>query len=311
MQRRRFLISAGASSLVLACDPRAAAVHTTSKTLVARGLRAVVGGVAHTDGAGVKLTKLLGHRQLAMLDPFLMLDRFRSSVAADFERGFPDHPHRGFETVSIVLDGHVRHADSVGNRGDIVGGGVQWMTAGKGIVHSEMLAAGDQSGELWGYQLWINLPKAQKMTAPRYQDLQAVDIPVITEGDARVRVLAGRVGEVRGPIDGVAAAPALLDVSLEPGARFSHPLPAGHTAFVVVASGGLDVGGRVVADGALGVFGAGDRVEVSAVGATRALLFAAAPIGEPVARRGPFVMNTEGELDQAYADYRSGRLVGG
>lgn len=298
--------------MALACDPRAApAVHTASRTRSARALRAVVPGISHVDGAGVKLFKQLGHRGLSMLDPFLMLDRFRSNVAADFVRGFPDHPHRGFETVSIVLDGHVRHGDSVGNRGDIAGGGLQWMTAGRGIIHQEMLAASSETGWLSGYQLWTNLPAAHKMIAPRYQDLTASAVPSTSIADARARVLAGKLGATRGPVDGVFVRPTLLDVSLDAGARFVCDVDAGHNAFCVVVDGAIDVGGAVVDGDALGVFDRGDVVDVHAARASRFLLFAAAPIGEPVARRGPFVMNTDAELDDAVADYRAGRLLDG
>ncbi len=313
LSRRAFFVGAasvGALSVV-GCNPAAPAVHTASKTRAVRALKAVVGGVAHVDGAGVKLWKQLGHRGLAMLDPFLMLDRFRSDVEDDFVRGFPEHPHRGFETVSIVLDGHVLHKDSVGNSGDITGGGLQWMTAGRGIVHSEMLAAGT-SGVLSGYQLWINLPSTSKMTKPRYQDTAPSSVPTTTVADAEVRVLAGAVSNgtvrVRGPIDSVVTQPLLLDVRLPPRGKFVVDVDADDNAFVVVADGSIDG----VDGDSVGVYGAGDVVEFAAGDrGARALLFAARPIGEPVARRGPFVMNTAAELDQAFADYRSGRLVGG
>ena len=307
--RRRVLVGGAA---LAAAAPLAPAIACASKTRSARALTNVVDASPHVDGAGVKLAKLLGTRSLPMLDPFLMLDRFKSNDPRDYERGFPNHPHRGFETVSIVLDGHVVHGDSVGNRGDIAGGGVQWMTAGRGIVHSEMLRGADGTNALWGYQLWVNLPARLKMTKPRYQDVAAGSIATTSVGDARVRVLAGRVGPVDGAVRGVETAPTLLDAALERGARFVHAIPAAQTGFLVVAQGAIDVGGRPLADGQLGVLGAGDAIDVVATApATRVLMFAGTPIGEPVARRGPFVMNTDAELRQAYDDYRSGRLVDG
>lgn len=306
LARRRLLVGSGASLAALACSVR------TAPRTVAREVSARVGGTESRDGAGVNLRRLVGGPLLAMLDPFLLLDEFHSRDPEDFIRGFPDHPHRGFETVSIMLDGHVVHRDSVGNHGDIAGGGVQWMTAGRGIIHSEMPRASAASGDLWGYQLWVNLPARLKMSPPRYQDLQAGDIPEVDLGDARARVLAGSIGGARGPIDGVVVAPTLLDLRLDAGAALRHPLPATQNAFVHVAAGRVVIGdgGREVGEGVLAVLGPGEVVALRALDPARVLLFAAAPIGEPVARRGPFVMNTDAEIEQAWADYRSGRLVG-
>jgi redox-sensitive bicupin YhaK (pirin superfamily) len=306
--RRRFLASTGSllvSSAFVSCTP--------PRSRVVREVRDVIAGVAHKDGAGVALTKMLGHRALPMLDPFLMLDEFHSNDPQDFIAGFPTHPHRGFETVTIMFDGHVLHEDSVGNKGDISGGGVQWMTAGKGILHSEMPRASSSTGELWGYQLWVNLPAREKMVRPRYQDLSGAAFETVSVDDARVRVLAGRVGTTVGAIDGVATKPTLLDVTLEKGARLRHDIPGTHTAFLHVATGAVRVGERrrEVAAGHIVVLDRGDALVVEGAEASRLLVFAGTPLGEPVARRGPFVMNTDEEIQQAFDDYRSGRLTEG
>jgi redox-sensitive bicupin YhaK (pirin superfamily) len=276
-----------------------------------RDVTSVVEGVRSRDGAGVNLRRMLGHPTLSTLDPFVLLDEIHSSDPADYVAGFPDHPHRGFETVSILLLGAFDHRDSVGNHGHIADGGAQWMTAGHGIVHSEMprQTGGD---ELWGLQLWVNLPARLKMTRPRYQDLTAADVPLVPAGDARARVIAGRVNGRRGPVDGIFVDPTLLDVTVPPGARFDCALPGAHTAFLHVLSGEVAIGRNTVGPSHLALLGPGDRFAASSPsggGGGRFLLFAGAPIGEPIARRGPFVMNTESELDQAFADYRSGRLT--
>jgi redox-sensitive bicupin YhaK (pirin superfamily) len=279
----------------------------------------VVTATGHTDGAGVKLRKSLGGRALPMLDPFLMLDELRSADAADFQAGFPSHPHRGFETVSYLLEGAFEHADSVGNHGRIHDGGAQWMTAGRGIIHSEM-PTGSARGALWGLQLWINLPARSKWIAPRYQDLEPGAVPSGALGDGSVRVVAGQVatrgGVLRGPIDGIVTAPTMFDATLPAGARLEHALPGDHAAFVYALDGELQIGdgaGTSVAAGQLAALGPGPRLVLGGAGGRggRALVLAAAPIGEPVARRGPFVMTTQAELQQAYADYRAGRLVDG
>jgi redox-sensitive bicupin YhaK (pirin superfamily) len=254
----------------------------------------------------------MGGRALPMLDPFLLLDEFGSDDPREYLAGFPDHPHRGFETVTLLLEGSVEHRDSVGNRGLLVPGGLQWMTAGRGIVHSEMPRPyGSGNTTVRGFQLWVNLPAAHKWTAPRYQDLPNSDIPTVDQGDAQVRVLAGRVGPVEGPVRGVVAAPTVLDVTLPAGGTFVTELPPQHTAFVMGIEGEPLLGEEAtpIPAGHLGVLGPGKTVLAS--GSGRMLLVAGAPIGEPVARRGPFVMNTEEEIRQAIEDYQSGRLVGG
>ncbi len=257
-----------------------------------------------TDGAGVRLQRAMGTAALPDLDPFLMLDEFVSDDPDDYIAGFPDHPHRGFETVTYMLAGQMEHRDSLGNTGRLGPGDVQWMTAGRGIVHSEMPRQVD--GLMWGFQLWVNLPRADKLCPPRYQDIPADQVPVIERGGASVRILAGTLGEVTGPIHGVATRPTMLDVSLPEGARLPLPAPAGDNAFAYVFEGSPVVGTRVVERGSLAVLSPGEGIEVAGPG--RLLLLSGAPLGEPVARHGPFVMNDRAGLIQAFEDYRSGRL---
>lgn len=311
MRRRTFLVQSAATAVLVpvgfACQP---AAQRRRRPEDVRDIEAVVPAQASRDGAGVNLHRALGHRGLSYLDPFLLLDEIRSTRREDWEAGFPTHPHRGFETVSYLLSGAFEHRDSVGNRGLIGPGDCQWMTAGRGIVHSEMPRQ-DDGKELFGLQLWVNLPAAQKMTMPRYQDMPASDIPELDMADARVRVVTGSVGKVAGPVDGIAVSPTMLDVSLEHGALFRHELPSDDTCFVYVLEGKAEFGPRAVPvrQGELAVLGKGRDVMASSDAGARFLLLAATPIGEPVARRGPFVMNTKSELDQAFEDFRTGRLV--
>lgn len=299
---RRTLLALGATSLTASAAYR-------RRRPPPREVTATVPLQSHRDGAGVQLQRALGSAALRDLDPFLLLDGFHSVDPADYVAGFPTHPHRGFETVTILFDGTMTHADSVGNAGTLRSGDVQWMTAGRGILHSEY-PGGDAAGLLSGFQLWVNLPGAHKMRAPRYQDRRASEVPVVDLGDGRARVLAGSVGRVAGPVEGIVTQPTVLDVTLVKGARFEHALPAGHTAFVQPHTGTFAVGDRPtrVSAGQLAVLGPGERVTLTGEG--RFLLVAAAPIGEPIARRGPFVMNTEAELEQAFADHRAGRIGG-
>ena len=303
LTRRRWLTgTAAGAGLWIGCSIR--------KTGIDREVVDVVTAAPGRDGAGVALRRSIGGRVLPLLDPFLLLDEIHSLEPADYEAGFPEHPHRGFETVSYLLRGAFAHADNVGNHGLIADGGAQWMTAGKGIVHSE-LPRPTTTAELWGLQLWVNLPAARKMAAPRYQDLDAATIPTVMAGDASVRVIAGQVARRRGPVDGIAIAPTMLDASIPAGTELVHQLAGGDTAFVYVLEGELEVGARStpVQPGQLAVLGSGTHLRVTSYGGGRVLVVAGAPIGEPVARRGPFVMNTEAELDQAVADYRAGRLT--
>lgn len=276
----------------------------------ARDVVAVLSAMSTVDGGGVRLARAVGQPALSALDPFLLLDEIRSDRREDWEKGFPRHPHRGFETVTYMIEGAMEHADSVGNHGLLTAGSAQWMTAGRGIVHSEMPR--QREGLLWGLQLWVNLPRRLKMCEPRYQDIAPGRIAEVSSSGARVRVVAGEAAGAKGPVVGIAVAPTMLDVTLDPaGARFEHPLPEAHAAFAYVLSGTARLGAssRAVPAGNVAVLGPGAHLTASADGAARFLLLAAAPIGEPIARRGPFVMNTDAELDQAFDDYRSGRLA--
>jgi redox-sensitive bicupin YhaK (pirin superfamily) len=275
----------------------------------------VVTGQPTSDGAGVRLTRVIGTATLDHLDPFLLLDEFKSDRADDYIAGFPDHPHRGFETVTYMLAGSMQHRDHVGNQGDLVAGSVQWMTAGRGIVHSEMPR--QQDGLLWGFQLWVNLPAHDKMTAPRYQDIAPERIPEVSLGDGvRARVVAGEAGGARGPVEGVATQPLYLDVRMNPHSRVVLDVAPGHNAFAYVYEGRVALGAasgaaQGVAAGQLAVLGDGARLS-AATGdpAARFLLLAARPLHEPIARYGPFVMNTREEIVQAVQDYQAGRFLG-
>lgn len=274
----------------------------------------VVRGMPTSDGAGVKLRRVIGQPELAELDPFLMLDEFGTDSPNDYIAGFPDHPHRGFETVTYMLDGRMRHRDNHGHEGVLVPGSVQWMTAGRGIVHSEMPQ--QQEGRMRGFQLWLNLPARDKMIEPRYQEFGPEKIPVAVAGTGvSVKVIAGRVGEVLGPISQPATDPTYLDVALEPGARYVHELPDQHAAFMYVYEGAVRVGnpdaGTVVRTGELAVLGEGAELKLAGEGngeTSRAIVVAGKPIREPVARYGPFVMNTREQLIQAVEDFQRGRF---
>ncbi len=277
-----------------------------------RTVSQVVPAQATSDGAGVRLKRSLGTPALSQFDPFLMLDEFRSEEASDYLAGFPDHPHRGFETVTYMLAGSMRHSDHLGNTGTLVAGSVQWMTAAKGIIHSEMPAQED--GLLWGFQLWINLPARLKMMPPRYQDIPLDQVPEwCSDTGVRVKVITGTAKGVTGPVTGISTAPIYLDVMVPKGARFEQDIPAGHNACCYVFDGEGEVGaagstrGISLGAGRLVTLDDGDRVAVVAtMTAVRLLVLAAKPIGEPVARYGPFVMNTRAEITQAVEDFRSG-----
>jgi hypothetical protein len=266
-------------------------------------------GMPASDGAGVKLLRIIGQPALPDLDPFLMLDAFGSDDPQAYIAGFPSHPHRGFETVTYMLAGRMRHKDNAGNEGLLGPGSVQWMTAGRGIVHSEMPE--QTEGLMQGFQLWVNLPAKDKMTAPRYQDIAADRVPTADlGGGASARVLAGAVGGVTGPVDPGETAPIFLDISLSAGAATKLALPEGHNAFVYVFEGAASVGdpGETLAAGRVGVLSAGGEVALASPGGGRLILVAGKPLREPVAKYGPFVMNTQAELRQAFEDYRAGRF---
>jgi redox-sensitive bicupin YhaK (pirin superfamily) len=286
-------------------------------TVTTRRVARVVQGMPTSDGAGVKLRRVIGQPQLPDLDPFLMLDEFGTDKAEDYIAGFPDHPHRGFETVTYMLDGRMRHRDNHGNEGVLVPGSVQWMTAGRGLVHSEMPE--QQAGRMRGFQLWLNLPAREKMTAPRYQEFGPERIPVAAPAPGvSVKVIAGQVGDTTGPISQPATDPTYLDIALEPGAEFVHSLPADYAAFLYVFEGTLQVGVGTEASRVrtheLAVLGEGEEIRLRGLTAgadgksARAILVAGRPLREPVAKYGPFVMNTREELQQAFADFQSGRF---
>ena len=269
-------------------------------------------GMPASDGAGVKLTRVIGTPQLPELDPFLMLDEFGTDRPEDYLAGFPSHPHRGFETVTYMLDGRMRHKDNHGNEGVLVPGSVQWMTAGRGIVHSEMPE--QEQGRMRGFQLWVNLPARDKMTAPRYQEYGPDRFPETDVAPGvRVKVIAGRVAGVDGAIVQPATDPIYVDIALEAGARFEQAVPEGHAAFAYVYEGaarfGDDAAGTEGTRGELLVFGPGERIAVEGrTAGARLIVVAGRPLGEPVARYGPFVMNTQAELRQAFEDFQAGRF---
>jgi redox-sensitive bicupin YhaK (pirin superfamily) len=273
---------------------------------VARKIR----GQPTSDGAGVRMTRVIGSQLLDSFDPFLLLDEFRSDDPNDYIAGFPDHPHRGFETVTYMLAGRMRHGDNQGNTGLLGPGSVQWMTAGRGIVHSEFPE--QQEGLMWGFQLWVNLPRDEKMTAPRYQDIQAEHVPEVDlGGGARARVLVGTIGGVSGPVTDVATEPVYFDLHLGPNASYTVTLPEGHNVFAYVYVGDAKVGaaGTAIARGELAMLTLGAQLPVTAgTQGARLIVVGGRPLNEPVARYGPFVMNTPDEIRQAFADYQAGRL---
>jgi redox-sensitive bicupin YhaK (pirin superfamily) len=275
-----------------------------------RRLERVIPSIPASDGAGVKLRRSLGSSQLARQDPFLMLDEFFSDDPNDYLAGFPAHPHRGFETVTYMLDGHMQHKDNHGNTGDLGPGDVQWMSAARGIIHSEMPQQSE--GRMRGFQLWLNLPAREKMKPAAYRDIKASEIPEVKQDRVRVRVIAGKLGETSGPIHGGSTDPYYFDVHLEPGAVFEAALPSGHNAFVYVYEGEARVGEerKSVAHRSAGLLSASEdavRLEAGGNGA-RVLVLAGKPLREPIVQYGPFVMNTREEIEQAIADYQSGAL---
>ena len=261
------------------------------------------------EGAGVRLRRSIATRRLDYLDPFLLFDHFGSDDPKDYLAGFPLHPHRGIETVTYMLAGKVHHGDSLGNSGDITAGDVQWMTSGRGILHEEMPQPVD--GKMEGFQLWVNLPARLKMTQPRYQEIAADQIPVVElESGTRVRLVAGKVGDRRGPVTEIAADPTYLDVRVAPNGKLDHPVARGHTAFAYIFEGQGSFAGKDIAATRLAIFGDGDRIQVAAgAQGVRFLLASGLPLGEPIARYGPFVMNTRQEIEQALRDLQNGTFV--
>ncbi|MFN4063944.1 pirin family protein [Parazoarcus communis] len=275
-----------------------------------RSVECLVVGRPTSDGAGVKLTRVLSQNLQRRLDPFLMLDAFGSDNPDDYIAGFPDHPHRGFETVTYMIAGRMLHRDSGGHEGLLENGGVQWMTAGRGLIHSEIPQ--QQDGVMEGFQLWLNLPGKDKLCAPWYRDFAAAELPSFTtEAGVAVTVIAGHSHGVAGAVQRETTVPLYLDLSLPAGSRFAQALPADHNAFLYVYRGALQVDGRSVPMQRMVIMANDvdrDGVVIEATVDTRALLIAGRPLAEPIAQYGPFVMNTEQEIYQALADYREGRL---
>ena len=278
----------------------------------ARKISRIIEPQGVVEGAGVRLKRSIGTRALDYLDPFLLLDHFQSKNPADYQAGFPLHPHRGIETVTYLLAGAVRHRDSVGNAGEIGAGDLQWMSAGRGIMHEEMPQVRPEG--VAGFQLWVNLPAKQKMSAPRYQNIHASEIPELRrDNGATVRVIAGTVDGVSGPITGIVAEPTYLDVSLAGGGTFAQPIPRGHSAFAYVFEGEARFGsedGKTVVAPKLVVWGDGDSIEVRAEKApARFLLVSGQPLNETIARYGPFVMNTQEEIQQTLRELQQGTFA--
>jgi len=290
---------------------------TENKGRTTRTVQRIIESLPTSDGAGVKLRRSIGQSQFSRLDPFLMLDEFSSFDANDYIAGFPAHPHRGFETVTYLLDGHMLHEDHLGNRGDVKSGAVQWMTAGRGIIHSEMPQ--QEHGRMRGFQLWINLPAREKMKPAGYRDIDPSEIPVAAlPRGGRAKVIAGTLeldGQpVPGPIQGLTTDSLYIDVELPAGAAFTQSVPAERNAFIYVFEGSAEVGApgaaKKLETHTAGVLASGYEVEVTAgTDGARFLLLAGRPLGEPVAQYGPFVMNTREQIEQAIRDYQSGELT--
>jgi len=289
----------------------------SSDSNTARSVRRLIRAIHASDGAGVKLRRSLGQSNDARVDPFLMLDEFSTDNPDDYIAGFPAHPHRGFETVTYMLEGHMQHKDHLGHTGDLTAGSVQWMTAGRGIIHSEMPQ--QVEGRMRGFQLWINLPAREKMKPAAYRDIPPSDIPAVPLRDGgAVKIIAGEVcvggSGTRGPVQGISTEPQLLDVALPAGAAFEHALPQAHSAFVYVYEGTAAIGPeserRAVSAHEGAVLSEGESVTVAAgEQGARFLLLAARPLREPVVQYGPFVMNTREEIEQAIRDYQSGEFA--
>ncbi len=285
-------------------------VRNTEAITQSRTVEQLVVGHATSDGAGVKLTRVLTQSLQHRLDPFLMLDAFGSDAPDDYIAGFPDHPHRGFETVTYMIAGRMRHRDNTGHEGLLESGGMQWMTAGRGVIHSEIPQ--QREGRMEGFQLWLNLPGKDNMCAPWYRDFAAADLPgFITDSGVGVTVIAGESHGITGAVTRQVTEPLYLDLYLPAGTRFTQRLAADHNAFVYVYRGEITIAGQAVPSQRMAILNNGsDGVLIEAHDEARALLIAGRPLGEPIAQYGPFVMNTEQEIYQALKDYREGRLSG-
>ena len=276
--------------------------------MTARKIRQVIQGMPASDGAGVKLVRSLGSADHLRVDPFLMLDEFSSENPDDYVAGFPSHPHRGFETVTYLIDGHMLHEDHLGNRGDLKSGAVQWMSAGRGIIHSEMPQ--QENGRMRGFQLWINLPAKEKMKAPGYRDIRPDEIPAVLLSGGTIKIVAGTYEGTNGPIQGGTTEPLYWDVQLKPGKTFSAEIAETLAAYIYPFEGSVEIGDRVLKTHQGGVLGSGNKVQIKAgPDGARFLVLAAKPLKEPVVQYGPFVMNTRAEIEQAIRDYQSGELT--
>lgn len=284
---------------------------------ISRKLERIIPAIQTSDGAGVKLRRSIGSRQDIRLDPFLMLDEFGTENPDDYIAGFPSHPHRGFETVTYMIDGHMRHEDHLGNVGDLKSGGVQWMTAGRGVIHSEMPQ--QESGRMRGFQLWVNLPAREKMQPASYRDISAAELPLLPLANGgSLKLIAGRVeldgkphaGPINSKQGSMSTDPLYVDLSLPAGATQKLDVPLGHNAFVYAYEGSAEIGGKALPQQAAGILRDGSFVEIKADSEPlRLILIAGKPIGEPVVQYGPFVMNSREEIEQALADYRQGVLT--
>lgn len=290
-------------------------VMTTS-----RKVRKIYKSQPFTEGAGVHLKRAFGFSEAPVFDPFLLLDDFRSDNPADYRKGFPWHPHRGIETITYVLDGNVEHGDSMGNRGVITAGAVQWMTAGSGIIHQEM-PFGEENGRMAGFQLWANLPAREKMTQPRYRDITSEQIPkVLLENGVEIGIICGKLGNTTGPVRDIAIDPEYLDITVPAGISYTHPVIKGHTAFAYIIAGkgifgahdesGSPEAGEFTGNETLILFSDGDTITVTGDREPlRFLLISGKPLNEPIAWHGPIVMNTDAELRQAFNEYQNGTFL--
>ena len=283
----------------------------TAAIVKSRGVERLIQGQFVMDGAGVKINRVLTGSLQRRLDPFLMLDAFGSDKAGDYIAGFPEHPHRGFETVTYMLNGRMRHRDSAGNEGLVTNGGVQWMTAGRGVIHSEMPE--QDEGLMEGFQLWLNLPAKDKMMDPWYRDIPTEEVPRLTSDDGvTVQVIAGETHGVAGAVQREVTQPLYLDIEIPAGVTFEQPIPQGHNAFLYVYRGEAVVEGKGVGKTRMAVLdnaAGADGVRIKALEPTRLILLAGRPLNEPIAQHGPFVMNTTEELYQAFDDFRAGRFA--
>jgi len=278
-----------------------------------RKIKRITSSVPTREGAGVHLVRAFGNNDAQLFDPFLLLDDFRSATPEHYQQGFPWHPHRGMETITYVLKGDVEHGDSLGNKGTISCGDVQWMSAGSGIIHQEM-PKGDQDGRMEGFQLWANLPSAQKMNPPRYREIKANQIPKVTlDNGVEVQVICGQLGEVAGPVTDVTIEPEYLDVRLPPDTSYQHSTPHDHTVFAYIHAGHGQfdsASSDLLGDKSLVLFEPGDEVVVnSGKEGMSFLLVSGKPLHEPIAWGGPIVMNTQEELQQAFAEFQNGTFI--